>query len=199
LQVDVDDVDFSIPRPFPGNDDTEYLVTRNFAYFARLVRCVSVLNSVYARIKKKKDWGLDPELVQLNPTLNSWLTELPSDLAVTFPADNSPPWLSSAFIGNLHSYHYLVYLILHRPQLAFCDPNGTDGKWKHHMMTCYSSARALCRLQEAILKTFGLNGLSSMQRGFSFHVYCALSCIVLHLVRIPAADFRWNAKILTFI
>jgi hypothetical protein len=178
----VDDVDFSIPRPIPGHDDSEYLVTRNFVYFSRLVRCVSILNSTYARIKRKKDWGLDPEIAQLNPQLNSWLAELPSDLVVTFPADNSPPWLSSAAIGHLHAYHYLCYIILHRPQLAFCDPNGTDGQWKQHMRICYSSAKALCRLQEAILKTFGLNGLSSMQRGYSFHVYCALSCIVLHLV-----------------
>jgi hypothetical protein len=50
------------------------------------------------------------------------------------------------------------------------------------MMICYNSARALCRLQEAIINSFGVMGLQCMQRGFSLAVYAGLSCIVLHLV-----------------
>jgi hypothetical protein len=185
LTVDIDEVDFRLPQPVPGDDDDEFLVSRNFTYLARLVRNISRMNSVYARIKKKKDWGIDPELVQLNPSLTSWLTELPADLSITFPPDNSPAWVPSPFIGNLLSYHYLTFILLHRPQLAFCDPNDLNGKWKQHMMICYSSAKAICRLQEGILHSFGLNGLQNMLRGFSFPVYCALSCVVLHLVRSP--------------
>lgn len=185
LAVDIDDVDFRIPQPVPGHDNDEYLVSRNFAYLSRLVRNISRMNSVYARIKRKKEWGIDPEFVQLNPSLSSWLAELPADLTITFPPDTSPPWIPSAFVGNLHTYHYLTFILLHRPQLAFCDPSGVDGKWKHHMMICYSSAKAICRLQEAVLNTFGPSGLGNMLRGFSFPIYCALSCVVLHLVSRP--------------
>lgn len=188
LAVDIDDVDFRMPQPIAGDDDDEFLVSRNFTHLARLVRNVSRMNSVYARIKRKKEWGIDPEFVQLNPSLNSWLTELPADLSITFPPDNSPPWIPSPFAGNLHQYHYLTFILLHRPQLAFCDPNDMDGKWKQHMMICYSSAKAICRLQEGILNSFGLNGLQYMLRGFSFPVYCALSCVVLHLVAMTSPD-----------
>ncbi|MBE3047276.1 fungal specific transcription factor domain-containing protein [Candidatus Bathyarchaeota archaeon] len=183
-------MDFRIPQPIPGYDNDEYLISRNFAYLARLVRNVRRMNSVYSRIKRRKDWGIDPEFVQLNPSLSSWLAELPADLSVTFPPDTAPPWIPSAFVGNLHAYHYLTFILLHRPQLAFCDPSGVDGKWKHHMMICYSSAKAICRLQEAVLDTFGPGGLGSMLRGFSFPIYCALSCVVLHLVstRAPTAE-----------
>jgi hypothetical protein len=146
------------------------------------------MNTVYARIKKKKEWGIDPDFIQLNPTLNAWLSDLPSDLAVTFNPDGSAPWLSSPFIGNLHSYYYLTLILLHRPQLAFLGNNGIDGQWKQHMMICYQSAKALCRLQEGVLNSFGLTGMQCMQRGFSFTVYCGLSCIVLHLVS-PTSAF----------
>jgi hypothetical protein len=140
------------------------------------------MNSVYARIKRKKEWGLDPDFIQLNPSMTVWLNDLPADLSVSFPPDGSPPWLSSAYIGNIHSYYYLTLILLHRPQLTFLDPNSMDGQYKHHMLICYQSAKALCRLQEAVVNSFGLTGLHCMQRGFSFTIYCGLTCIVLHLV-----------------
>ena len=97
-------MDFRIPQPLPGYDDEEYLVARNFTYLTRLVRNISRMNSVYARIKRKKDWGIDPELVQLNPSLNSWLAELPPDLSVTFPpgtAFHSPSPATTCLLRSL--------------------------------------------------------------------------------------------------
>lgn len=179
-------MDTSIPRP--GTiDDTEYNISRNFAYFIRIAQNVSKANAVYARIKKKKEWGIDPEFVRLNPSFNAWLAELPNDLSIDFPPDGSPAWVPSSFIGNIHSYYYLSMILLHRPQLKFLPPGGPDGQWKHHMSICYSSAKLLCRLQEGILQNYGLMGLQSMQRGINFTIYCVLSCIVLHLVcRVPS-------------
>ena len=162
---------------------SEYHASRNFTYFARVVRNVRRMNDVYARIKKKKEWGIDPEFVQLNPSFDAWMNDLPGDLQITFPQDGSPPWLPSHFVGNLLSYYYLGIIMLHRPQLTFMEPTGVDGGWKHHMMICYSSAKLLCRLQESILQSFGLTGLLSMQRGINFTIYCILTCTVLHLVR----------------
>jgi hypothetical protein len=157
-------------------------VTRNFTYFTRVVRNVRAMNDVYSRIRKKKEWGIDPELVQLNPSIEAWINDVPSDLQITFAPDGSPPWLPSHFVGNLHSYYYLSIILIHRPQLNFMDPSGPDGRWKQHMILCYSSAKALCRLQEAVLQYFGLIGLLSMQRGINFTIYCVLTCTVLHLV-----------------
>lgn len=183
LAVELDSVDFSVPRPLPGGDESEYHISRNFTYLARIVQTISKMNTVYGRLrKKKKDWGSDPDFVQLNPAMNAWLNDLPGDLSVTFPPDGSVPWLSTPFVGNMHSYYYLALILLHRPQLAFLDPGSTDGRWKQHMLICYNSAKALCRLQEAVLDNFGLSGLQCMQRGFSFTVYAGLCCIVLHLV-----------------
>jgi len=172
----------SEPRPLPGVDEVEYHASRNFTYFARVVGNVARMTKVYARIKKNKDWGADPEFVQLNPTFHAWLNDLPPDMTVNFPPDGSPPWLPSPFIGNLHSYYYLSIIMLHRPQLQLLDPTGLDGQWRHHMMICYSSAKLLCRLEEGILQAFGLTGLQSMQRGVNFTIYSILTCTVLHLV-----------------
>lgn len=183
LSVDMETLDLSIPKNVFGDDEAEFHVTRNFAYFVRVIRNVRRMNNVYARIKKKKDWGIDPSFVQLNPSFESWMNDLPADLQVTFPPDGTPPWIPSHFIGNLHSYYYLSIIMLHRPQLTFMEPTGMDGGWKHHMMICYSSAKLLCRLQESILQSFGLTGLLSMQRGINFTIYCILTCTVLHLVR----------------
>ncbi|KAG0651542.1 Nitrogen assimilation transcription factor nit-4 [Hyphodiscus hymeniophilus] len=188
LAVEIETLDLSVPRPVPGVDDSEFHVTRTFSYFIRLVRNVRRMNNVYSRIKKKKEWGIDPDLVQLNPSFDAWMNDLPGDLQVTFPQDGSPPWLASHFIGNLHSYYYLGVIMLHRPQLTFMEPTGVDGGWKHHMMICYSSAKLLCRLQEATLQSFGLTGLLCMQRGINFTIYCVLTCTVLHLVAITSPD-----------
>lgn len=182
LTVPFDSVDFSIPQLLPGGDESEYHISRNFTYFARVVRNVRRMSAVYMKIKKKKEWGIDPEMQQLNQGFESFLNELPPDLRVDFPTDGSPPWLPSPFLGNLLSYFYLTLILYHRPQLSSIDPTANPVQWKHHMMICYDSAKALCRLQEAIINVAGLEGLQSMQRGYSFTVYAGLSCILLHLV-----------------
>jgi hypothetical protein len=64
----MDSVDLSVQRPIPGLDDAEFYITRNFTYLTRVVCNVRRMNNVYAQIKKKKDWGLDPDFVQLNPS-----------------------------------------------------------------------------------------------------------------------------------
>ncbi|CZS95257.1 related to Cutinase transcription factor 1 alpha [Rhynchosporium graminicola] len=188
LAVDMDTVDLGIPRSVVGNDEAEFHVTRNFTYFTKVILNVRRMNNVYAKIKKKKDWGIDPDFVQLNPSFESWMNDLPLDLQVTFSPDGSRPWIPSHFIGNLHSYYYLSIIMLHRPQLTFMEPTGMDGGWKHHMMICYSSAKLLCRLQESILDSFGLTGLLCMQRGINFTIYCILTCTVLHLVALTSPD-----------
>ncbi|KAF3764375.1 hypothetical protein M406DRAFT_107309 [Cryphonectria parasitica EP155] len=166
----------------------DYQVTRNFTYMVRLVRNIARMNRVYSRIHKHKDWTGDPELASLNPEVTAWMTDLPNDLAVNYPPDGSPPWLPSAFLGNMHSYYYLSVILLHRPQLQQFNPSSMDGQWKHHMLLCYNAAKNLCRLQEAILQSYGLNGLQCMQRGLHFTLYCILSCIVLHLVALTSPD-----------
>ncbi|KAI0392228.1 hypothetical protein F5Y17DRAFT_477892 [Xylariaceae sp. FL0594] len=188
LSVELDTLDFSVPQSMPGIDEDELKISRDFIYFARIVRMISKMNMVYSKVKRKKDWGLDPEFVQLNPQLRAWVTELPPEMKVTFPADGSPPWLPSHFVGNVHSYYYLATILLHRPQLNFLEPMGIDGQWKNHMIICYSAAKALCRLQESMLELFGLSGLQCMQRGISFTIYGVLSCIVLHLVALTSPD-----------
>lgn len=179
----------------PGIDESEYHVSRNLAYLTRVVANVARMNRTYARVRRKnpREWGLDTEFVQLTPLLHAWLNELPSDLAVNFPPDGSSPWLASPFIGNLHSYHYLSVIMLHRPQLQCLDPTAGDGQWKHHMLVCYNSAKLLCRLEEAVLRAFGLAGLQCMQRGINFTIYAILTCIVLHLVsRVVPAARKWR-------
>lgn len=188
LSVDPNSVDFSLPRALPG-DEAEYHISRHFTYFARCIALIRKMSDVYSRLKKKsKEWGMDPEFVQLNPSFGSWMADLPADLQISFPSDGSPPWLPSHLIGNLHTHYHLGVIMLHRPQLALMDPSGLDGKWKHHMMICYNNAKMLCRLQEAILNTFGVTGYLSMQRGINFTIYCILTCTVIHLVALTSPD-----------
>ncbi len=154
----------------PGVDESEYHISRNFVYLVRIIGNISRLSRAYARVKKNKDWGLDSEITKLNPLFHSWLTDLPPDMTVNIRPDGAPPWLPSPYLGNVHSYYYLSVIMLHRPQLQLLDPTNPDGQWKHHMMICYSSAKLLCRLEEAILQSFGLTGLRCMQRGVNFTI-----------------------------
>lgn len=173
-------MDFDVhPSSVDGEGDR---TSRNFTYLARVVRNVKRLSSVYMKVRKKKEWGIDPKVQQLKAGFDSFLTELPPDLAVSFPPDGSSPWIQDPFTGNLLSYFYLTLILYHRPQLYSIDPTANPAQWKHHMVICYDSAKALCRLQEATVAAGGLGALQSMQRGYSFTVYAGLSCIVLHLV-----------------
>lgn len=200
LSVNIDTVDFNEPSLVSGSDCTleeyerDYNVSRNFVYLTRLVRNVRQLNGLYLRLKKGKNWGTQPEYLAFERIMNAFLPQLPSDLKIEYPGDNtSLPWLPCAFLGNLHSYYYLSIILFHRGVLGFLEPSVNKALWKRHMMICYDSARHLCRLQEATKKEFGLIGLHSMQRGFSFTVYSGLSCVVLHLVAIVSPDPDLNS------
>jgi hypothetical protein len=192
FQIEEDSVCFDVPRPIPNNDETEHQVSRNFTFLARIVRSVSRMARTYGRLKKSKEWGINPEFVQLDPSLNAWLASLPADLTLSYPADGSPPWIPSAFVGNLHSYYYLSIILFNRPPLAVLTPSTPGGQWKQHMVVSYDAAKMLCRLQEAVVGSFGLNGLQCMQRGINFTIYAVLGCIVLHLVRSPSQYFCFS-------
>jgi hypothetical protein len=165
-----------------GLDQYEVDRSRQYAYFVRNAHHIRIIADVYHKVKKQKDWEADPRFAQKNPLFADWLRNLPSDLQVNYPADGSPPWLPSHFVGNMHSHCHLGIILLHRPQLLASQSFTAGGGWKVHMSLCYSSARSLCRLQEAILKQFGLSGLLYMQRGINFAIYCILTCTMLHLV-----------------
>ncbi|VUC35822.1 unnamed protein product [Clonostachys rosea] len=191
LSIPEDTVDFEVHHSAVDGEGDR--TSRNFTYLARVVRNVKRLSSVYMKVRKKKEWGIDPRVQQLKAGFDSFLAELPPDLAVSFPPDGSHPWIQDPFIGNLLSYFYLTLILYHRPQLYSIDPTANPAQWKHHMVICYDSAKALCRLQEATLAAGGLDALQSMQRGYSFTVYAGLSCIVLHLVAVVSPDPDLNA------
>lgn len=183
LEVDPESVDFNIIQgPLPGIDQSDYQVSRQYTHFTSMVLSARQLNNIYGKIKKHKDWGADPQFTKLNPTVTQWLNDLPGDLQVTFPDDDTPPWLPSHFVGNMHSYHHLIVIMLHRPQLMSSSSFPADGSWKQHMALSYSSAKAMCRLQESILQSFGLPGLLCMMRGINFVIYAVLTCTMIHLV-----------------
>lgn len=131
--------------------------------------------------KKMSAWALDPTFMQHNKDFDRWLRALPGHLQIAYPSDGSAPWIPSHFVANLHSYHYLSVIMHHRPQLQFLSAS-LNGSWKREMLTCYSAASRLCRLQEAVLDSFGMAGLLCMQRGINFTIYTVLTCTMLHLV-----------------
>lgn len=147
------------------------------------MRFIGRMARAYGRLKKTKEWPTNPQFVQLDPALDAWLSGLPADMSISYPSDGSPPWLPSAFVGNVHTYYYLSLILFNRPQVARLSPSTPGGQWKQHMLVSYNAAKLLCRLQEAVMGAFGLNGLQCMQRGINFTIYGVLNCIVLHLVR----------------
>ena len=200
MGVDTDTVDNRTLETPPGANDEEYQISRNFTYMTRTVRNVRVLNDVYVKIRKQKDWGSNPHLLSLNGSFPKFLEDLPAEMQIHYPPDGSPPWLPSTFVGNMHCYYLLSIILLHRPQLMKSTSFAAGGSWKQHMTLCYDSAKKLCRIQEALLQTYGIDGLISMQRGecspkvsierqakivgINFAIYCILSCTMLHLVQI---------------
>ncbi|ORX94520.1 hypothetical protein BCR34DRAFT_499193 [Clohesyomyces aquaticus] len=192
LGVHLETVDFEMPAPISGLDRAEYQISRQFSQYIRIVRNIRETGQTHARLRKKrKDWALDPDFVGHNADYPAWLSALPDDMQIVYPQDESAPWIPSHFVANMHCYHYLGVIMHHRPQLeSFSD--SYDGAWKQHMMSCYTAAKNMCKLQEAILKTYGPQGLLCMQRGMSFTIYAVLTCTMLHLVAITCPDPELN-------
>ncbi|KAF2203750.1 hypothetical protein GQ43DRAFT_366107 [Delitschia confertaspora ATCC 74209] len=190
--VNLDTVDFNIPRPIPGQDESEYRVSCQFTQYIRIVKNIQQTTTKHGKLRKKSnDWALNPEFVGHNADFPIWLRELPQDMQVAYPWDGSAPDIPSHFIANMHSYHYLAVIMHLRPQVHALG-DSFDGIWKQHMVTCYNAAKNMCRLQEAVLKTYGLPGLLCMQRGISFTIYAVLTCTMLHLVAITCPDPELN-------
>ena len=181
MSVDPETVDFSPILPVHGVDESEFTLSRNFLAIASIVRNVRNMTIVHARLRKNKNWALDPTFVTLEPSFIASYNALPDDLQVTY-STNGQLRVATHFVGNVHCYHHLSIIMLHRPQLAVTDTFAASGEWRRHMMRCYTAAKELCRLQETLLQEFGLRGLLCMQRGISFAIYCVLTCTVLHLV-----------------
>jgi hypothetical protein len=167
----------------PGLDEADFEVSFQFVYMTRIVHNVRDIIRIYAKVKRLKDWYLDPEFVGHDSSFAKWLRELPQSLHVAYPEDGSSPYLPSSFSANMNCYHYLAVIMQHRPQIHYL--TATDGNWKHHMILCHDAAKKICRIQEAILENYGLSGMMCMQRGISFTVYCVLTCVMLHLVSGP--------------
>lgn len=163
-------------------NDAEFQISRQHIHMLQISRNLKKTLFISYRLRKKyREWALDPEFMQHGKTYPLWLRELPPDLQVVFPADDSPPWIPSHYIAMLHAWHHLSVILHHRPQLHFLS-NQFDASWKRYMMICYSSAKRMCRLQEAILRDYGLPGLMCAQRGHAFSIYCVLTCTMLYLV-----------------
>lgn len=180
--VDPSTVDMRPVLDSRGLDGFEFDRSRQYIYFVRNAYHIRIMTDTYHKIKKQKDWGADPKLAELNPLFTNWLRDLPPDFQIHYPADESPPWIPSHFIAHMHSHCHLGIILLHRPQLLASKSFAAGGDWKVHMALCYSSAKTLCKLQEAILRQYGQVGLLYMQRGISFGIYSILTCTMLHLV-----------------
>ncbi|KAI4149488.1 MAG: hypothetical protein L6R39_002497 [Caloplaca ligustica] len=196
MGVDPDTVDFETPQPRAGVDTSDYQVSRQFLYLVRNVRNVRHLHDTYGKVKRQKDWASDPKFTSLNPEALSWVENLPDDLQVEYPEGDTPPWLPNHFVGNMHSYYHLNVVMVHRPQLMSSGSFPAGGSWRKHMEVCYDSAKKMCRLQEAVFRTFGVPGLLCMQRGINFVIYSVLTCTMIHLVAItsPEPAFNKDAK-----
>ncbi|KAM5467181.1 hypothetical protein MferCBS49748_004112 [Microsporum ferrugineum] len=190
--VETDTVEVRPSWDIPNLDAYEVERSRQFSYFVHNALNIRRIVDVFHRLKKTKDWGANPQFVRNNPLFEAWYNSLPPDLMVTYPPDGSPPWIPSHFVANMHSHFELAKIMLHRPQFVAASSFSAGGEWRHHFSICYSSAKALCRLQEALLSTFGVSGFLCMQRGINFSIYCILTSVMLHLVAITSPDPEFN-------
>ncbi|EFR01979.1 hypothetical protein MGYG_04981 [Nannizzia gypsea CBS 118893] len=190
--VETDTVEVRPSWDIPNLDAYEVERSRQFSYFVHNALNIRRIVDVFHKVKKTKDWGANPQFARNNPLFEAWYSSLPPDLMVTYPPDGSPPWIPSHFVANMHSHFELAKIMLHRPQFVAASSFPAGGEWRHHFSICYSSAKALCRLQEALISSFGVSGFLCMQRGINFSIYCILTSVMLHLVAITSPDPEFN-------
>lgn len=192
-------IDFKAPRTAQNLDTAELKIFQDHTQLMRVIANIRGSSQIYARLRKKKsNWAADPEFVDHATEHDKWPQTLPQHLRITFPEDGSAPWIPFHVTGNYHSYHWLGVLMHHRPMLANASES-LDVTWKQEeMRICYDAATKLCRLQEAIISGFGLEGLMCMMRGINFTIYCVLTCTMIHLVAITSPDTELNTTAASF-
>lgn len=185
LTVPIETVDFMVGQ------DAEYLKLEkddcDFTYFARLVRDIKDLYSTYL-FGKMQNAAPNAEFQRHSTTLQAWLTSLPSRLVMVYPEDESPPLLQSAYAGHLHAFYYMGVIMLNRVQLPLFERQHTDPLWLSHMLVCHAAAKLQCRLHEAIVLQYELQGVQYMQRGANFTIYCVLLGVVVHLAALSSPE-----------
>jgi hypothetical protein len=78
--VELDTVDFDMPRPTPGQDPSEFQISRQFIQYIRIAKNVYLSALMYGKLRKKTaDWALDPSFVAHNADFSLWQRELPDD------------------------------------------------------------------------------------------------------------------------
>jgi hypothetical protein len=181
--VDHETIETDLPVFSNEIDPYEHQISRKYTYLARLFKIIKVTNIMWQTGRRtKKAWALEADFVQHNDEVSAWVKQLPSDLQLHYPEDGSPPWLANDhFVAHMHSYYLLVILMHHRPQLQQLLER-RDPSFKAELEICLHAATQMCRVQEAILRDFGLHGLHFMIRGIGFTIYCVLTCTMLHLV-----------------
>lgn len=183
--TDSDTLDLS-PHPINSDiDEYESMISHQFSYFAKNVLNIRHCVEAYVKVKRKKDWALDPIFEKLQETFHQWPNELSPELQLSMPSDGALPHLPSHFIGNIHTHFQLGIIMLHRPQIVALAKQALfdNGEWRQMMSMCYQAAKRLCRLQEAVVAQYDMLGLLCMQRGMSYTIYAILTCVMLHLVK----------------
>lgn len=189
LAIEAETVDENFPYPAPEIDAFEYQSSRRHTLMAQAGHAIKFTNSMMQMGKRKKSvtWALDPAMEQHDKDLVAYFDDMPADLQIHYPEDGSPPFLGGDhFLADAHAYFHLVVVMHHRPQLQTkLEMKLPD--WRRHLDICTDSAIKMCKLQEALLRDFGLHGLNFMVRGINFTVYCVLTCTMLHLVSLTCS------------
>ena len=195
--VEHETVNCEVPSASADVEPFEHHTSRRFTFLVQAVRNIKITNSLWQRMRRlKKDWALDPSFSRHDEDLVVWMRSLPPDIQIHYPDDGSPPWLGGDhFIANLHAYHHLVVIMHHRPQLQ-TKLEKRDPSFRANLEICLHSATLMCRVQEALIRDFGLHGLLFMLRGINFTVYCVLTCTMLFLVSYIQQSWSRRAKYL---
>ena len=191
--TDMDTIDLQVPQGIPGVDYSELKISQDQTYFVRLIFNIRQTITGFIRVKTTGGYfATDKNFIKLNQEYRRLGEELPAHLRVKYLENSSTPSIPFHYAANLQCYQLLGIIMHHRPQLESKTQNFDDGSWKETMITCYSAATKICRIHEAILQNFGLNGLLCMVRGINTAIYTILSCTMLHLVALTSPDPELN-------
>ena len=177
-------VDLNEPQVIAGIDVHERQISHQFLCLLRLVYEIRNTLEIYRDFRKKSGaaYCMEPQYIAVDTAYVKWHQTLPQDAKITVPKDGFEPWVSTPFLGNLHSYYYLSLIMHHRPQVHYLMEEVGGESYKRYMLICLNSAKILCRIQESMFRTLGPAGFEAMLRGMSFTIYALLTCTMLHLV-----------------
>ncbi|KAF9965067.1 hypothetical protein BGZ70_005467 [Mortierella alpina] len=194
VEQDWADADGNAASPHENNDKVKEESSFALRYFVETIKLSNILGQILQRVYAAKTRTHGPARVsstvaELDTTLTKWLLALPPDLRYNHQAVAAGTAKVSQWVATIHSFYYVVLILLHRPYMVPTSP--TKAKISESMPSlniCISAANSITYLTGKMAED------GTLKHAWNFTTYELFTSSLIHLTNSASMDIRLQAQ-----